>query len=260
MRRAIRAEWAKAWSDPATPWLLAALIVLSVSVSGVTIGTARYSATLCPAAACGQDPARLSLAGVYLGQAVAALAGVLAIGGEYATGMIRVTLTAIPRRRRLLAAKALVLAGPVLAASALALGAATLTGVIVLPGHGFTVGHGYDLASWTTARAWCCATLYLTLVAVLGLGVAAAVRDSAVATGVALGLLYLFPIAASAIGDQGLQRRLEQIGPMSAGLDSQTTIDLHGLPLAPWAGLGVVALWAAGMFVLGGVLLRLRDA
>ena len=255
VRRAIRAEWAKAWSDPAVPWLLAALVVLTMAVSGVTIGTAR-----CPAAACGQDPARISLAGVYLGQAVAALAGVLALGGEYATGMIHVTLTAIPRRRRLLAAKALVLGGPVLVASALALGAATLAGVIVLPGHGFTAGHGYDLASWATARAWCCATVYLTLVAVLGLGVTAIVRDSAVATGVVLGLLYLFPIAAMAIGDQAVARRLEQIGPMSAGLDSQTTIDLHGLPLAPWAGLGVVALWAAGALALGGVLLWLRDA
>jgi ABC-2 type transport system permease protein len=255
VRRAIRAEWAKTWSDPATPWLLAGLVVLTMAVSGVTIGTAR-----CPAAACGQDPARLGLAGVYLGQAVAALAGVLALGGEYATGMIRVTLTAIPRRRRLLAAKALVLAGPVLIASALALGAAMLAGVIVLPGHGFTAGHGYDLASWATARAWCCATVYLTLVAVLGLSITAILRDSTVATGAVLGLLYLFPVAAMAIGDQGLRRRLDQIGPMSAGLDSQATIDPHSLPLAPWAGLGVVALWAAGVFALGGVLLWLRDA
>jgi ABC-2 type transport system permease protein len=255
VRRAIRAEWAKAWSDSVTPWLLGALVVLSVAVSGATIGTAR-----CPAAGCGQDPARISLAGVYLGQAVAALSGVLALGGEYATGMIRVTLTAIPRRRRLLAAKALVLAGPVLVASALAMGAVVLAGVSVLPGHGFTAGHGFDLAGWATARAWCCATVYLTLVALLGLGVTAIVRDSAVATGAVLGLLYLFPIAAMGVGDQALRRRLEQIGPMSAGLDSQATIDLHSLPLAPWAGLGVVALWAAGAFLAGGVLLRLGDA
>lgn len=254
MRRAIRAEWAKACSDPAAPWLLAALVVLTVGVSGVTIGAAR-----CPATACGQDPARISLAGVYLGQAVAALAGVLALGGEYATGIIRVTLTAMPRHR-MLTAKAVVLAGPVLLVSGLALGAAVLAGVIALPGHGFTAGHGFDLASWATARAWCCATLYLTLIAVLGLGVTAVVRDSAVATGVVLGLLYLFPIAASAVGDQDLRRRLEQIGPMPAGLDSQATTDLHSLPLAPWAGLGIVALWAAGAVVLGGVLLRVRDA
>ena len=255
MRRAIRAEWAKAWSDPVVPWLLTALVVLSVTVSGVTIGTAR-----CPAAACGQDPARISLTGVYVGQAVAALAGVLALGGEYGTGMIRVTLTAVPRRGRLLAAKALVLAGPVLAAAALAAGAAVLAGLAVLPGHGFTPGHGFDLASWATVRAWCCATVYLTLVAVLGLGVTAIVRDSAAAAGVVLGLLYLFPVAALAADGQALQRRLEQIGPMSAGLDSQTTLDLRGLPLTPWQGLGVVALWAGGAVILGGVLLRVRDA
>ena len=103
-------------------------------------------------------------------------------------------------------------------------------------------------------------TVYLMLVAVLGLGVTAVVRDSAVATGVVLGLLYLFPIAAMAVGNQTVARRLEQIGPMSAGLDSQTTVDLHSLPLAPWAGLGVVALSAPGALAFGGALLRLRDA
>ena len=137
MRRAIRAEWAKTWSDPGTGWLLGTLIALTVAVSAVAIGTAR-----CPAAGCGQDPARISLTGVYLGQAVAALVGVAAIGSEYGTGMIRVSLTAIPRRDRLLAAKAVVLAGPVLAASAAAAGASMLAGWLVLPGHGFT------------ARAW----------------------------------------------------------------------------------------------------------
>lgn len=255
MRPAIRAEWAKTWSDPAAGWLLAGLVAATIAVSGVTIGTAR-----CPAAACGADPARISLAGVYLGQAVAALAGVLALGGEYATGMIRVTLTAVPHRGRLLAAKALVLAGPVLAASALAVGAAMLAGLAVLPGHGFTPGHGFDLASWAALRAWCCATAYLTLVALLGLGVTAIVRDSAAATGVVLGVLYLFPVTAALIGGQAVARRLEQIGPLSAGLDSQTTVDLRGLPLTPWQGLGVVALWAGGAVVLGGVLLWLRDA
>ena len=211
-----------------------------MAVSGVTSAAAR-----CPAAACGQDPARISLAGVYLGQAVAALAGVLALGGEYSTGMIHVTLAAIPRRRRLLAAKALVLGGPVLLASALALGAATLAGVIpagprvhrrprLRPGQ---LGDGASLVlrdgvpdAGRPARPW-------------------RYRDRARlrrAIGVVLGLLYLFPVAALAVGNQAVQRRLEQIGPMSAGLDSQATIDLHSLPLAPWAGLGVVALWAAG--------------
>jgi ABC-2 type transport system permease protein len=253
-RAALRAEWAKAWSDPATAWLLSALVVLSVAVSLITIGTSRCQA------GCGQDPARISLAGIYLGQAVAALAGVLAIGSEYGTGMIRVTLTAMPRRGRLLAAKAVVLAGPVLAASALAVAVSMLAGRLILPGHGFTAARGFDLAGGAMWRAAFCAVVYLTLVAVLGLGLAAAVRDSAAATGIVLGLLYLFPVAARLVASQAIQQRLQQVGPMSAGLDSQATTGLHGLPLAPWPGLGVVALWAAGALVLGGVVLRLRDA
>ena len=195
MRRAVRAEWVKAWSEPGTVRLLGALVAASAAVSAVTIAAAR-----CPAAACGQDPARISLAGVYLAQAVAALAGVAAIGGEYGTGMIRVTLAAVPRRGRLLAAKALVLAGQVLAASAVAAGVSMAAGLLLLPGRGFTPAHGFDLISGGMWRAAGCAALYLALVALLGLGVTAAVRDAAAAAGTVLGLLYLFPVAAGLAG------------------------------------------------------------
>jgi ABC-2 type transport system permease protein len=255
VRRAVRAEWLKVWSDPGTGWVLGALVALSVAVSAVAISAAR-----CPAAACGQDPAKIGFTGVYLGQAVAALAGVLAIGNEYGTGMIRVTLTAMPRRITVLAAKALVLTGLVLAASALAVGASMLVGSLILPGHGFTSARGFDLVGVVAWQASFRTTLYLTLVAAISLGVTAAVRDSAAAIGTALGLLYLFPIAESLVSDQTIQRRLSQIGPMAAGLDAQASTGLRGLPLTPWQGLGVVALWAAGALVLGGLVLSRRGA
>ncbi|MGH3168772.1 MAG: ABC transporter permease [Trebonia sp.] len=255
MRQAIGAEWAKAWSVPGTAWLLAGLAALTVAAGSGSVAAAR-----CPAAGCGQDPATISLVGVYVAQAVAALAGVAAIGGEYATGMIRVTLTAVPRRTHVLAAKALVLAGPALAVAAGSVGASALAGQIVLPGHGFTAAHGFDLASGAMWRADGCAVAYLVLVALLGLGVTAAVRDSAVATGIVLGILYLFPVAAGLVTSQTVQRRLEQIGPMPAAMDSFATEGLRGLPLSPWQGLGVVALWAVGALVLGGLALWCRDA
>ncbi len=251
----MRAEWAKTWSDPGTGWLLGALVALSVTVGAVAIGRAR-----CPAAGCGQDPARISLTGVYLGQAVAALAGVAAIGGEYSTGMIRISLTAVPRRGRLLAAKAAVLAGPVLAASTLTAGVSMLAGRLVLPGHGFTGAHGFDLAGGAMWRAAGSAALYLMLVAVLSLGVTTVVRDSPAAIGIALGLIYVFPVVTGLISNPAIQRRLQQAGPMSAGLDSMATTGLRPLPLTPWQGLAVVALWAAAALLLGGVMLRLHDA
>jgi len=255
VRRAISAEWAKTRSDPGTAWLLVSLVLLSVAVSAVTIGAAR-----CPAAGCDQDPARISLAGVYLGQAVAALAGTTAIATEYGTGMIRVTLAAIPHRGRLLAAKAVVLTVSVLAAAAATVAAAMADGLLTLPGHGFTAASGSGVVTVAMTRAAGCAALYLTLVALLGLGVATAVRDAVAATGITLGLLYLFPVAASLAGDPTVARRLEQVSPMFAGLDSQSTTGLGALPLTPWQGLGVVALWAAGALLLGWLVLRARDA
>jgi ABC-2 type transport system permease protein len=249
------AEWTKLRTAPGTIWLLLAVVVTTVAVSTLTI-----AAATCHAAGCGQDPGRLSLTGVDIGQAVVAVLAVLAIGNEYGTGMIRVSLTATPRRLSLLTAKLAALAGPVLVASAVAVAASLLVGRLILPGHGFTPAHGFHLGSSAALGAPFRMVMYLTLVAALGLGVATAVRDSAAAIGVVLGLLYLFPVAASLVGDRAAARLLEQIGPMSAGLDAQATVTLRSLPLTPWQGLGVVALWAAGALLLGGLALRIRDA
>ena len=158
---------------------------------------AAASAAQCQSATCGIDPATVSFTGIYPGQAVAAVAGVLAIGNEYSTGMIKLSLTAMPRRLTWFFAKATVLTAPVLTASALAVAGAALAGRLILPGHGFTPAHGYaSLTSATDLRAAVGAVLYLTLIALLSLGLAAAVRDSAAAIGLVLGVLYLFPIAA----------------------------------------------------------------
>jgi ABC-2 type transport system permease protein len=255
VKRALHAEWLKTWTEPGTPWLLAALVAVTAAVSALTLATAR-----CPAAGCGQDPARISLAGVYAGQAAAALAGVLAVGGEYGTGMIRVSLAAVPRRGRLLAAKAAVLALTAGAASAVTAVTVTMAGVLLLPGHGFTAARGFDLAGPATWRAALCAALYLTLTALLGLGIAVAVRDPVAASGVTLAVLYLFPVAAGLVSDPAAQRHLEQAGPLTAGADSLATTGLADLPLTPWQGLGVAAAWAAGALALGAVALRRRDA
>ena len=70
---------------------------------------------------------------MYLGQAVVAVAGVLAIGDEYSTGMIRLSLTAVPRRLTWFFAKAAVLTAPVLTGAALAVAGSGLAGWLILP-------------------------------------------------------------------------------------------------------------------------------
>jgi uncharacterized RDD family membrane protein YckC len=75
-----------------------------------------------------------------------------------------------------------------------------------------------------------------------------------------LGLLYLFPVIATVIGNLEWYRHLQKVGPRTAGLAVQATGNLDGLAIGPWAGLGVLAAWAAGALLAGGLLLRLRDA
>jgi ABC-2 type transport system permease protein len=258
MIESLHAEWTKLRTLPGTFWLLAAVAVLTVLV-----GTVTAAAVTCQTAGCGLDPAKISLTGIDLGQAVAVILAVLAVTGEYSTGMIRVTLAAAPRRGIVLAAKAAIVTGLVLVTGTLAVLASMLAGRLILPGRGLTPARGYPPLDLTgpDLRAAAGSVIYLGLVALLALGLAVAVRDSAVAIGAVLGLLYLFPVVATAL-DPDWRRHLNQIGPMSAGLDVQATTraTLASQALSPWAGLGVLALWALGAMLLGGLLFRLRDA
>ncbi|MFI7007626.1 ABC transporter permease [Streptomyces sp. NPDC050145] len=256
--RALRAEWTKLRTAGDTGRTLLLAVALTVAVG---CGTAR--AVKCPDTGCGRDAVRLALTGVTVGQAVVAVLAVLAVSGEYGTGMIRTSLTAVPGRLTLLSAKATVLTAVVLAAGTAAVLGSLLAGRFLLPGSGFTEAHGYpplSLADGPTLRAAVGSVLYLALVALIALGVAAAVREAAAGIGIVLGLLYLFPVVTQVVGDPEWQRRLQQIAPMPAGLAVQATVQVRELPIGPWAGLGVLAAWAAAALLAGGLLLRGRDA
>lgn len=258
MRRQLHAEWTKLRTVTGTGLLLLALVALTVSVS-----LAAVSVVTCPSAGCGFDAPRISLFGVQVGQAIVATLAVLAVTGEYSTGMIRTTLTAMHRRTDVLAAKALLLAGLTAAAGTVAVLGSFLAGRLIMPGNGFTAAHGYaalSLADGPTLRAVVGSVLYLVLIALLSLGVAVAVRDSAVAVGVVLGLLYLLPALIFMVRSDAWQKALWVISPTNSGLAVQATTRLAELPLSPWAGLGVTAAWAAGALMVGGLVLRARDA
>jgi len=258
MRLALHAEWTKIRTVASPLSLLLGTIAATVALS-----VAVTSVLTCGAAGCRSDTTKLSLTGVELGQALVAILAVLVISGEYSSGMIRTTLAAMPHRATVLAAKAVILTGIVAAAGTVAVLGSLLAGRLILPGHGFTAARGYpalSLADGPTLRAAVGSILYLALIALLSLGVATVVRDSATSIGVVLGLLYLVPILSQVIGNPHWQRLLQQIGPMSAGLAIQATTDLRSLPISPWAGLGVTAGWAAAALLAGGLLLRMRDA
>jgi ABC-2 type transport system permease protein len=244
MRSSWRAEWTKLWTLPGTIWKLLSIAVLTGLVSAGAAATVH-----CP---CDQDVPKTALTGVVLGQAAVAIVAVVFVSHEYSTGLMQLTLTAMPRRVLVLAAKAGIVTGLVLVAAAVGVAGSMIAARLMIP--------SLSLQDGAVLRAAGGSVLYLALVALLALGVATVVRDTAVAIGAALGLLYLFPVLAGLATDPHWQRRLQQIGPMPAGLAIQATTGLDKLPIGPWAGLGVLALWAAGLLVLGALVLEVRDA
>jgi ABC-2 type transport system permease protein len=256
---ALRAEWTKLRTVSGTAWVLAAVCVLTVAV-----GAATAAATRCGAGAgCAIDPTKVSLTGIEVGQAVVAVLAVLVISGEYSTGMIATTFTAMPRRAAVLAAKAVTLTGLVLAAAVVAVAGSLAAGRLLLTGNGITAAHGFavvSLAHGPTVRAAAGSVLYLALVGLLSLGIATIVRDSAAATGAVLGMLYIPPVVALFLGGEpAWQRWVERYTPTNAGLAILNTTGLRGLVISPWSGLSVLAAWAAVALLAAGVLLHLRD-
>jgi ABC-2 type transport system permease protein len=261
MSRCVHAEWTKLRTLPGTAWSALALVVLTVTASAAT---ASVSTTAnCPPGECTHDTTALSLSGVYLGQNVVVLFAVLAVTGEYATRMIQATLVATPRRGRVLAAKALVVTATVLGAGLLGVLGSLIAGRRILSGNGFTAAAGYPwpaLVAEPTLRAALGTVAYFGLLALLSLGVAVAVRDTAAAVTAVLALLYVFPIVASTVPSADLRETIQRFSPMTAGLAVQATRDLGQLPIGPWAGLGLLAAYACAAVLLGAALFRLRDA
>jgi ABC-2 type transport system permease protein len=257
VKSALHAEWTKLRTVPGTGWLLLVVVVLTVGLSWLATSAVHFQAREL------QDQVKISLVGVQAGQAVVAVLGVLIITGGYSSGMIRSTLAAIPRRWPMLAAKATVLTGMVLLAGTVAVLGSLMLARLTLPGNGFTATNGFAVLSLTdpqTLRATAGSILYLALIGLLSLGMATLIRDTAVAVGVVLGLLYLFPILIQVVGDPDWKRRLEQIAPTNAGLGIQSTVDLQSLAISPWMGMGVLAAWATTAMVAAAVMLRWRDA
>jgi ABC-2 type transport system permease protein len=167
---------------------------------------------------------------------------VLAVSAEYATGMIRTTFVATPRRWLVFAARAAVTTTAVLAAGAVGVLCSAAVTRPIARHNGFR-----ELLPLGRAEAG--TVLYLALVGLLSLGVAGLVRDTAAAITTVVGLLYVFPLLGRFI-DTDL---FDRYAPLNAGLAVQATVGVDRLPIGPWAGLGVLAVWAGVALLAGAV-------
>jgi ABC-2 type transport system permease protein len=245
------AEWTKLRTVPSTPWLLVAVIGITIAVGGASVSSLD---TMACGAGCTIDLPRTALWGAWAGQAVVAVLAALSVTNEYGTRMITVTLAANPHRTRVLLTKAAVVTGVVLGTGAVAVAGSLLAAAALEPGRSLSLGDE------PTLRAATGGILYLGLIGLLGLGIGAIVRDTAGTVTTVLGLLYLFPIAIGLVNDPQWDKWLYRISPSNAGLTILNTVGLDGGPIGPWAGLGVLAGWAGAAMLLGTVLFAVRDA
>ncbi|HEY2042140.1 MAG TPA: hypothetical protein VGH11_05630 [Jatrophihabitans sp.] len=246
-------EWTKLRSVRSTYWTALVAVLASVGLGALICARTAYNIKRGDQGLDGFDPTLTSLNGFYLAQVAIGALGVLTISSEYGTGMIRATLGAVPQRRAMLAAKGLVFAAATLIAGELmsfisfGLGQALLSGA-----HA-----GTSLSNPTALRATIGGGLYLTVIGLLGFGLGALIRHTAGALSAFFGVLF----ALSAITDLlPTSWRNDVIKYMPANAGSQILTAQRGHDaLAPWAGLGVLALYAAAAIAAATILIQLRD-
>jgi ABC-2 type transport system permease protein len=252
--RVVRSEWTKLRSLPSTLWLLLATFLL---VAGGGLVSAIIELSSLPherAAVAAFDPTQLSLSGVGLAELTAGALGVLIMTGEYATGQIRLTLTAVPRRLPVLWGKIAALAAAMLAACTTATLAAFFVAQAILAPHHVSTTLGQP----GVARAVFGSALVLTGVALLGLGLGALLRNAAGGVSALFGVLYGLTIAAGFLPGN-LSHEVRKYLPENSAADL-TSVGHTAGSLGPWAGFGLFCLYTAVALGASAWLLRRRDA
>jgi ABC-2 type transport system permease protein len=250
----VRAELVKLATVRSTYWALLAAFASNIGFAALT--AAVLAPRLKPADLAQVDVVQLALAGLHLSQIAFGVLGALIITGEYGTGMIRTTFAAVPRRRTVLACKALVFAGTALVTATLSTVAAYLAFLAAPPAHTLT---GTALTDPGVARAVLGGGLYLTVYGLLGVGLGALLRSSAGAIATLLGVLFVPPLLLDLLPGSWKTTAGPYL-PMQSGSQVFVAARHEAAGLAPWIGFGVFCLYAAVALLAGLAVIDRRDA
>ena len=252
----LRAEWTKMRTVRSTMWTLVAMTIITVGISmiaGSTIAS-RWN-TFSVIQRLTFDPTRISLRGLLFSQLIIGVLGVLVMSAEYGTGTIRATLAAVPRRPRVLVAKAAVffavavVAGEVLAFSGFLVGQALLTS---------PAPHAV-LTQPNVLRAVAGGGLVVAVLGLFALGLATIIRHSAGAITAYVGVLLVAPIILQSL-PSSIGQPILKFMPFTIS-DTMTSVIANGNDaFSPWVGLLVLVGYAVAALVIGGWLLNRRDA
>ncbi len=249
----LRSEWTKIRSVRSTYWTLLALVVVTVGFGAL----ASYGATRNPHHGPFFDPTQRSLGGLYISQLVIGVLGVLVISSEYSTGMIRTTLTTMPRRGLMVAAKAVVFAVVTFVTGLITCFASFFVGQAIMSSQHL----GASLSQPNVLRAVLGGALFLTACGLLAFGFGLLLRHSAGAITTVVGLLFVVTILVNLL-PSSWQDHVDKWIPAMAGTRIWTTVASQGQPamFSPWTGFAVFCGYAAIVLIAAVVLFRKRDA
>ena len=270
-------EWIKLRTLRSTFWCYVIIVALTVLLGLLIASAIRSPDTALSHAE--QQSTWMSAAtlGINFSQLVVGVLGALVITGEYGTGMIRSTFTAVPKRLPALFAKAIVFGVTTFVVAFISLVIAALVTAPLLANKGVTADFG-DGQVWLTLLG---GAGYLALIGLMSLAIGLLIRASAGGIAAALGLVLVVPIILSIIARVTQADWASNIAaylPSNAGgkLFAYPSDAVATLPTRPgaaasaaatstvdltsWQGLLVLVAWFVVLFVVGLVLLKRRDA
>jgi ABC-2 type transport system permease protein len=247
----LRSERIKLTTVRSTWWTLAALVVIGI---GGTVLLCALNAEWLASPEANEAPGSFITGGIGFAQICAVVLGVLAVSGEYGSGMIRSTISATPFRGRVLAAKMIVLATVLFVVGALTALAGYFAGNYFLDREGVGLALEGDMA-----RSIYGSGLFL---AASGLFAAAAgfiLRHTAATLAVVLGLMFVVSnLVVLVPGKAG--EVLVDVMPANAGSVISTPVPFNPELMDAWPGFGVFVGEVAALMLLAWYLLRRRDA
>ncbi|HEY7275329.1 MAG TPA: ABC transporter permease [Trebonia sp.] len=281
LRGVLASEFTKLRSVRSTYWTIGALLVFGVGLAAAIGAGAASDLHNNPGDKVGFDATQTSLAFFfYIGQLIIAVLGAMTITAEYSTGMIRTSLTAMPRRGNVFVSKLLVFTGVALVVSLVTSFLAFLVGQAVMSGTGVsaslshsttipiagrvspqsvTVTNSVVVTPGHVLTAIIGTALLVTMAAVIAFGLGAIIRHTAGAIASAIGLLFVVPIIVQLLPSTWRFDILRFV-PSAAGDVLSATVGDHPHLWSAWPQFAVTAIWAVVLVGIGAYLFRKRDA
>ncbi|MEU4795855.1 ABC transporter permease [Streptomyces sp. NPDC023327] len=250
----LKSEWTKIRSVSSTVWTLGLAAVVTIALGMlISILSKNDYDSLDAKERLSFDPTFISFAGMSLGQLAMIVFGVLVVSNEYSTGMIRTSLAAVPQRGTFLF-------GKVLVATLLALVVGLATSFVTFfVGQAMLGPYKAQIGDPGVLRAVIGGGLYMTLIAMFSMGVAAMLRSPMLSLGI---LMPFFFIISNILGNVSATKKIGRFLPDQAGskiMQVRTPFD-DDTPYGPWGGLVIMVAWVVAALLGGYAALKKRDA